>query len=712
MHRPTFLILSAFSSAVALAAFVSTAGCSSSSNATSPAQVDTSDAGAACADGFQPIEDGGGCTAILSATDCAAGTTPVIGNTSCVPVGVTSCAPGFTKSASGWGCDAVLPTAICTGATRESIGSATCVPVGDCTAAFPPSNATIFVDASYTAGQIDATHFAAVDAALASAPAGAVIAVESGAYTGVMIPKASVSIVGRCAEKVVFTATDATTTAIQVGPTAGTFSFSGMTFANYHGAISILAGKATVDSVVVDGSHFAGIIAGNVGTKLDITNSVVRGTRIGATDPNSFGLYLGDDAWVTVENSSFADNDYINVGASGQGTAGAKLTLTNSVVRNAHPTGDGNGFGWGVLGSGKVTLDIEQSVLAANQGFGLNMYATAAGSAGAVTVKDSLVEGTTFDPVNQQGIGIEASYSSLDIENSTVTDNDAEDVYGFSNTTKIVSTTVGGTSNTDPTVLGPVGLLLYSAKATLQSIAVIGTRTGAELQETTTAELDDSVFSGTRTSASGYYLQGNYVGVGVLLETKATLTSKNTAILNTHTAGLLTAGNATVTGLLVQGTRAGGDKVAGRAVSVQGGASFTGSGCAFIDNSESGIAVQDSTLTLTDSIIDKTILDPLGQYGIGILLFSTSSAATISTTTLRGGAGPALAVSSGGASVSRSAFLDNSVAVYVEGGSSLVEGDGTGDPMTVAISSDTVFDGNTTRVASGTIPLPPSLKTP
>ncbi|MEO7112066.1 MAG: hypothetical protein ABI183_16605, partial [Polyangiaceae bacterium] len=327
MLRPSFLVFCAFSSVLASGAFLSSIGCSSSSSGTAPADGDASDAGAPCAEGFQPIEDSGACTAILPATECAAGTSPAIGKTSCVPVGVTSCATGFTKAASGWGCDALVSTAICSGATREAIGSATCVPVGDCNAAFPPSNATIFVDAAFTAGQIDATHFAAVDAALASAPAGAVIAVESGAYTGEIIPKASVSIIGRCAEKVVFTATDATTTAIQVGSTAGTFSFSGMTFANYHGAISVLSGTAKIDSIVADGSHFAGIVIGNVGTKVDITNSVVRGTRIVATDPNSFGLYVGDDAWVTVENSSFADNDYINVGVSGQGAATAKLTL-------------------------------------------------------------------------------------------------------------------------------------------------------------------------------------------------------------------------------------------------------------------------------------------------------------------------------------------------------------------------------------------------
>ncbi len=688
-------------------------GCSSSSSG-AVAAVDSSDAGGPCADGFQSLGDGGGCSAIVSADPCAAGTSPAIGNTGCVPVGVTSCPTGFVKDASGWGCDAVVPLALCTGATRDSLGATTCAPVGDCNAAFPPANATLFVDANYTAGQIDTTHFTAVDAALATAPAGAVIAVESGAYTGEIIPKAGVSIVGRCAEKVIFTATDPTTTAIQVGPPAsGTFSFSGMTFSNYHGAISLLLGNTTLDSIVIDGNHFAGIVTGNVGTKVAISNTVVRGTRAATTDTNSFGLYIGDESQVTVNSSSFVDNDYINVGVSGQSVPSAKLTLTNSVVRSGHPFGSGGGFGWGVYGSGKVTLDIEQSAILGNQGFGVNMYATSAGSAGTGIVKGSVIRGTTFDPVNQQGIGIEASYSSLDLEQSTVADSSDEDIYAYQSTAKIVGSTMLGTSNTDTTVLGPIGLLFYGATATVQSTAMIGTRAGAELQATTTAEIDGSLINGTRTSTVGYYLSGNYVGVGLLLESKATLTTKNTAILGTHTVGLLTTGQTTATALLVQGTRAGGDGVGGRAASVQGGATLTAQGSAFIDNVETGIAVAGSTLNLTDSIIDKTAFDPSGQYGIGILLFDNTATATIGTTTLRGGQGPALAASASGAAVSKCAFIDNAVGVYVQGGSQLVEGDGSGDDsMTVSISSDTTFDGNQTRVGSGTIPLPPPLKTP
>src|SRR5205823_3841223 len=79
-----------------------------------------------------------------------------------------------------------------------------CVQVSDCNAAFPPAGATIFVDAAFAAGQIDATHFATIADAVAAAPSGAIIAVESGTYSEtVMLKHRKVSIVGRCADKVV-----------------------------------------------------------------------------------------------------------------------------------------------------------------------------------------------------------------------------------------------------------------------------------------------------------------------------------------------------------------------------------------------------------------------------------------------------------------------------------------------------------------------------
>jgi hypothetical protein len=110
-------------------------------------------------------------------------------------------------------------------------------------------------------------------------------------------------------------------------------------------------------------------------------------------------------------------------------------------------------------------------------------------------------------------------------------------------------------------------------------------------------------------------------------------------------------------------------------------------------------------------MIDQTALDANGQFGIGVLL-DVNAMATIDSSTLQRSAGPAFAVSGSGGTMTKCALIDNAIGVSVQGGSSLVEGDGTGDPLTVSISSDTIFSGNATRVGSGAIPLPPALTTP
>ncbi|MEO8878680.1 MAG: hypothetical protein ABI461_24030, partial [Polyangiaceae bacterium] len=153
MRQPSFLLVSAIPWLLSVAAF--SAGCSSSDSAGGAANGGV--AVNPCAQGFAPIAGGVGCDAILPTSVCANGSSPVIGSTTCAPVGVISCPAGFIASATGWGCDVVIPDAVCTGATRDGIGSATCLPIGDCNAAFPPANATLFVNGAFTAGQIDAT---------------------------------------------------------------------------------------------------------------------------------------------------------------------------------------------------------------------------------------------------------------------------------------------------------------------------------------------------------------------------------------------------------------------------------------------------------------------------------------------------------------------------------------------------------------------------
>ena len=155
----------------------------------------------ACPEGFTELSDVG-CEPILPEDDCPPGTGPVIGSSTCEPVGWTDCPSGFVPDPSGWGCAEVVATSACTGAMREAVGESACQPIGDCSAAFPPPDASFFVRADYTDAELDATHFRKVGEALAAAPAGAVIAVDSGLYVeGLSITK-PVTLSGRCAEEV------------------------------------------------------------------------------------------------------------------------------------------------------------------------------------------------------------------------------------------------------------------------------------------------------------------------------------------------------------------------------------------------------------------------------------------------------------------------------------------------------------------------------
>ncbi|HEX7665681.1 MAG TPA: right-handed parallel beta-helix repeat-containing protein [Polyangiaceae bacterium] len=694
---------------------VAPAACSSSSGDAAPDDGLTSNGTtASCADGFQKLDGEVGCGPVLATDTCGPGTMPTIGNASCVPVGPTSCPAGFTTAANGFGCDTAIPETACTGATRDAVGSSTCVPVGDCNAAFPPSNATLFVDASYTAGQIDATHFTSVSAAMAVATSGAVIAIESGTYTDVIAPKVPVDVVGRCAEKVIFDAADTTKSAVQLD-TAVKLGVSNMTFRNYHATIGATVGDLTVDSVVVEDSHFAGIVIGNKSTTAKITNTVVRGTRGASTDANVFGLYIGYGAQVTVTDSAFVDNDYIGVGVSGDGTAGAKLALTSSVVRDGHPFGSAGGFGWGVYASDLVTVDVESSAIVNNRGFGVlansqkatTHYAT-------VKLGGSVVRGTVMDPVAKQGMGIESNMSSLDLEGTTVADNEVVDVYAAGGgKTSIASSALLGTSNADPTVLGPLGLVVVDGPATVNSTAIVGVRAGAELEGTTVADVHGTLVAHTRSSNLGYYVQGNYDGIGIFLESAGQLAIDTSTISDTYTAGLITLGQTTVDHVLVTGTKTGADGVGGRGLSAQGSSNVTVSASALVGNAEAGVVgAQHGALTITDTTIDQTSLDTSGAFGIGIYMGVDDVPATIASTTIHASAGPGIAASDAGLTMKASAVVDNVIGIAVLGSSSLVEGDGNGAPTTVAISKDTLFVGNETRVGTGNIPLPDVLAVP
>ena len=155
--------------------------------------------------------------------------------------------------------------------------------------------------------------------------------------------------------------------------------------------------------------------------------------------------------------------------------------------------------------------------------------------------------------------------------------------------------------------------------------------------------------------------------------------------------------------------------VGGRGLSAQAGARVDIVGSAFIDNVEVGAlaALDGTTLALDGCLVDHTGLDPSGHYGFGLLRASTAIGA-LSGTTVRGSAGPAIAVDDGSGTVASCVVEDNAIGVFVQDGTTLVQGAeaDAGAGLTLDISSDTAFVGNQTKVGSGVIAVPMPLMTP
>lgn len=683
------------------------AACSSSGDDGAPAGP--ADPGAApekeCADGFTVMEGGAGCAPILPAAACAPGTRASLGSDTCAPVGNAACAPGFVPHASGWGCDAVVAPARCTGATRERLGSTACAPISDCNAPFPPPGATLFVKAGYADGELDATHFRTIADALAAAPAGATIAVDTGAYGGATLePKHDVTVVGRCAEQVVLTSADGKTSAFSMNESAHVnVTLKNMTLRGWHGAVGALSGHLDLEGLLIEDSKLAGIVVGNASTTATITNVVVRGTRGNPGEQNLFGLFATFGAKVDVSDSVFADNDFINVGFNGDGTVG---TLTRSIVRDGHGFGTTGNYGMGAYAADGAQMTIEESAIVDNRAAGVNAYSATPKVVTRATLRRSVVRGTLLDS-QSLGRGLETNAGVLEVEQSTVADSAQIDaMVAAGGKATFTNVTLLGTSNPDPAKYGPLGLVTDDATTTATSLAIVGTRIGGQAQGTGSISLADSLVAKTR-FGSRLYEEGQWIGIGLLVESKATLDLARTTIEQTRTSALVALGHAKLDGVVVRGTRAANDGFAGRGISVQAGGVTDVARSAISDNTEAGVLVANggATLTMTESSIDVTDVDPAGQFGIGIIAGGTANA-TVEKSTITASKGIGLAFAGAGGTLRACVISKNAVALHAQEGTTIVEGDGDGDPTTLAVSKDTRFVDNQTRIGSGEVPIP------
>ncbi len=406
---------------------------------------------AACAEGFAALPNGGGCAPITAPTECKDGTRATLGDEACATVGVTSCAPGFERDGTAYGCTPILPPTACAGATRERLGKTACEPISDCNAAFPPPEATHFVDPN---GPEDAKHFRTIEAAVKAVPGGAIIAIESGTYAEkIVLTKSHLRFVGRCPEKVVMRQPDgADGTGFEVGAQTA-ISFERFTMRGYNAAISVLGGKAALDGMLIEDGTTAAIVSANPGADVKVKNTVVRNIRVGKGQ--AFGWFASTGGTLTIEDSVISGGEFANVGLAKQGTT---VSISRSIIRGGKPAG--GQYGWGIYAGEGATLNVEETAILDNTAAGINLFGIGKPLTNG-TIKRSVIRGTKLDPTHKVGRGLEASATKLVLEDTTIAENEQSEVVISEKTNaEITSTALIGRPAKNPKDLGALGLVV------------------------------------------------------------------------------------------------------------------------------------------------------------------------------------------------------------------------------------------------------------
>lgn len=747
----------------------------------------------ACPPGF--VAEGHGCIDVLVAGGCAAGTMPAIGETGCVPTGIAACASGFERDATGWGCVGKLPSAACTGATRETVGSATCAPVGDCAQAFPPADATVFVDASFADGELDATHVRTIVAGIAAAADGATIAVASGTYAADLEPAKSVRIVGRCPAEVSITGAGGVSASGGVDLVLEQVTIDG------GGASAGSGAKLTFRDVVVDATRGTGIVAKGGGTRLVVERSVVRGgsgpgidaatgadvtvrdsaiadnvevgvrvagkpshgriersaivrTRTTATNDFGVGAIVRDGASAEVIETALARNHEIAVVVYGED---AKATLTDVSIDDTLESGEGFGRGM-FVDAAKATLErvsitksrdagivlekagevVGRSVVVAGteegadgNGIGVVLFEgtrasfagsafvrsrdsgiAAAGKGATLALEGSLVASTTADRRGDRGYGIAAEKgASVDVRASALVDDAAAAVAAIDPGTRVALTraVMLGTKPTPDGRLGRGVSVEDGAEATIrQSVVAECHDIGISARGAgAVANVEETVVRDTLPQAvNGFHGRGIEAGSG------ASITVSRASILRSRSSAVLAIAEGSAAAIedawIADTTADASPESPGRAATVQGGASLSLTGVWAERSTQIGVfAASGAALAMHASVVDATAPSE-DQFGHGVFAFD-GSLATLKDVRVQGSAGVGLFFAASRGTVQTSRIVSNAIGIHVQDGSTLGEASSVPDDPpegAVIVSRDSVFDGNGSRVGSGSLPLP------
>ncbi len=685
-----------FRTAAALLLLASLGGCVDLASHFEPELGASGDGGLTCPADFAPAATGTGCDPVLPPTACAPGTMPRVGAASCEPVGWTACPAGFAADPSGWGCLDVEPDVPCSGATREVLGQQTCQPLGDCAAAFPPAGATLFVDPAVTTP--DATHHASLQAALAAAPAGAVIAVAAGTYAEALVITRPVTLVGRCAEQVVVQAPAPGAAGLAVDRAVAA-EVRGLTLRGHAiGARVTGGGTLTLRESLIDANVDYGVLASGAGSKATVVDSVIRDTS--ALGPNvGHGVQIESGALVALDGTVVKGNHRYGVLATGTRT---QATFLGAIVRDTLATsGDFGGMGVVVDPGASATLTRTAVVNSRHRGVRVTQAT--------LTLTDSVVRGTAPRNGGELGDGLSVFGGKATLVRSAVVGNATAGVFaqGATASLEVRDSVVRDTHVAAAQSCG-LGASLGASLTLANSALVENDECGLALYQSS-ATVTHSLVAGTR--------QGqNAAARGIDVFSASCLDLRDSAVVGSSTLGLAVIDSgadagcaATLTRSLVSGTLPRDDGILGRGVSVQN-AEVTLQRSALLDNREVGLFVsrEGATVTATECTVRGTQAEAAGSFGDGLVAHA-GSRVTLRDCDVRANQSIGLAFAGATALVSGGFVGGNAVGVHVQEGSTLAEVAGAtalGAPGSVTVTTSTRFEANQSRLGAGVVPLP------
>ena len=537
-----------------------------------------------------PFEADGawGCREVAPAA-CPDGEAAFLGERVCRPVLSAACARGFVRQ--GYACRAVYAAA-CAGASKPTLGQEACGAVGDCGA--PAAEADLYVDARFTAAEVDATHFTTVSAAVMAAREGDRIDVAPGRYgESVRVPRAVV-LRGRCAGQ---TSIDG---GVAVEVAGAAVSLSGLTLRGGGPGLIVRRGaQVRAEALIVERTKGLGVLVSGAGSALELVGSLVRDVRSADDGTDGRGMMVTDGGAALLRDVAVSRTRDVGIIAVGEAS---RATLDGVIVQDTTVSGEGlGGHALVAAAGGRIdgarvvavgTADVgvlafrAPSVVALD---GLDVSRTGLGGVGVGVRADEggavVLRGVAIVEPTAVGLMVDDATSTASVSDVSVAAVRPDPATGYA-----------------AGIAGFAGARVHVARAALEGVSVgISSADGAELH------------------AEGVYVVGRAGSIGAYAQAASLWLHRST--LREHPAGGVVSRE-------------------GASVQVEDTLVYGASGGGLTDEPSSGLYVEGATLTVARSAV-------VGGAGFGLLSTGVSARLRVSTTLVRGQTSTARVVGQG-----------------------------------------------------------------